>query len=191
MRLIKGWGSNYAPCNEELLFYKGVKMDVGKLYFVDDSFYARFQNCGLLENKDVINGQSHGRPCCYLFKYEEDNDAMYWLIPISSQVTKYKRQYQKSIDKYGMCDNISFGYVLGEERAFLIQNLFPVTSRYIQNVYIDKNTSLPIAISSNLMAELNAKARKKIRYNQQGKLLGMTDIMKIYNELKQDSLCKL
>ena len=41
------------------------------------------------------------------------------------------------------------------------------------------------------LAELNAKARKKIRYNQQGKLLGMTDVMKIYNELKQDSLCKL
>ena len=58
-------------------------------------------------------------------------------------------------------------------------------------MYIDKNTSLPISIPPDLMAELNAKARKKIRYNQQGKLLGMTDIMKIYNELKQDSLCKL
>ena len=58
-------------------------------------------------------------------------------------------------------------------------------------MYIDKNTSLPISVPPDLMAELNAKARKKIRYNQQGKLLGMTDIMKIYNELKQDSLCKL
>ena len=163
-------------------------MDVGKLYFVDDSFYARFQNCGLSENKEMINGKPHGRPCCYLFKYEEDNDDIYWIIPVSAQVEKYEKEYQKSIDKYGKCDNISFGYILGEKHAFLPQNLFPITSRYIQNVYIDKNTSLPITISSNLMTELNAKARKKIRYNKQGKQLGMTNIMKIYDELKQDVL---
>lgn len=76
-----------------------------------------------------------------------------------------------------MCDNISFGYVLGEECAFLPQNLFPITVEYINNVYIDKNTSLSITIPANLMAELNKKARKKIRHNQQGKKLGMSDIM--------------
>ena len=53
-------------------------------------------------------------------------------------------------------------------------------------MYIDKNTSLPITVQADLMAELNAKARKKIRYNQQGKLFGMTDIMKIYKELEKD-----
>ena len=36
------------------------------------------------------------------------------------------------------------------------------------------------------MAELNRKARKKIRYNQQGKTLGLTNILKIYDELKKD-----
>lgn len=99
---------------------------------------------------------------------------------------KYKLQYQKSIDKYGICDNISFGYVLGEKCAFLPQNLFPITEKYINNIYIDKNTSQPITISPNLMAELNKKTRKKIRYNQSGKILGMTNIVKIYNELMDD-----
>jgi hypothetical protein len=37
-------------------------------------------------------------------------------------------------------------------------------------------------------ALLNKKARKKIRYNQNGKKLGMTDIFKIYNELIKDKL---
>lgn len=36
------------------------------------------------------------------------------------------------------------------------------------------------------MAELNKKARKKIRYNRQGKTLGMTNIIRIYDELKKD-----
>ena len=186
----KRLGVKLCPLYGDIFVY-GVYMDVGKLYFVNDSFYERFNNHGLLGNKEIINGSPHNRPCCYLFKYDEDIDDIYWLIPISSKIDKYKKQYQKAIAKYGKCDNISFGYVLGKECAFLPQNLFPITSRYINNVYIDKNTSLPISVPPDLMAELNAKARKKIRYNQQGKLLGMTDIMKIYNELKQDSLCKL
>ena len=90
-----------------------------------------------LENKEIIDGKQHNRPCCYLFKFSNDDSDIYWMIPISSKVDKYKLQYQKSIDKYGICDNISFGYVLGEECAFLPQNLFPITERYINNIYIE------------------------------------------------------
>lgn len=156
-------------------------MDIGKLYFIRDDFYDKFKNCGLLENKEMINGVMHGRPCCYMFKYE-DND-LYWMIPVSSKIEKYERQYKHSVDKYGLCDNISFGYVLGKRRAFLPQNLFPVTEEYIENTYIDMNTKRPITIPKDLMSELNKKARKKIRYNFQGKKFGMTDIVKIYNGL--------
>ena len=161
-------------------------METGKLYFVKDKFYERFKNCGLLENKEIIDGKEHNRPCCYLFKYKQEDTDIYWMIPISSKVSKYESEYQKSIKKYGKCDNISFGYILGDKCAFLPQNLFPITEEYINNIYIDKNTSNPITIPADLMAELNKKARKKIRYNQNGKILGMTDIMKIYNELKND-----
>jgi len=157
-------------------------MEIGRLYFVKSEFYKKFPNCGLMENKEIIDGKLHKRPCCYLFEYLN----IYWMVPISSKVEKYKIQYQRAIKKYGICDNISFGYVLGEEKAFLVQNLFPVTRDYIDSVYIDKNTGKPIAIPNNLIAELNKKARKKIRYNQQGKLLGITDIMKIYNELLKE-----
>jgi hypothetical protein len=109
-------------------------MQIGSLYFVKDEFYERFKDYGLLENKIIVDGKEHNRPCCYLFKFKENNEDIYWLIPISSQVTKYEEQYQRSMEKYGMCDNISFGYVLGERCAFLPQNLFPVTKEYINNV---------------------------------------------------------
>lgn len=161
-------------------------IEVGKLYFVKDEFYERFNNCGLLENKDIVDGEQHNRPCCYLFKFQKEDSNIFWLIPISSKVSKYEAEYNKSIEKYGLCDNISFGYILGERRAFLPQNLFPITKEYIGDVYIDKNTSLPITIPSDLMAELNKKARKKIRYNQQGKKFGMSNIQKIYIELMKD-----
>ena len=38
------------------------------------------------------------------------------------------------------CDTIRFGEVLGKKRAFLIQNIFPVSKRYIESAYVDKNT---------------------------------------------------
>ena len=165
-------------------------MEVGKLYFVKDEFYEKFKGCGLLENKEMVDGKPHGRPCCYLFKFDNSDEDIFWMIPISSQVPKYKREYAKSIKKYDKCDNISFGYVLGEERAFLPQNLFPVTKEYIIGTYKDVNTGLDIVIPKDLISELNKKARKKIRYNQQGKKFGMTDIMKIYNELIKEDVTK-
>ncbi|MCM1145261.1 MAG: hypothetical protein NC318_11045 [Blautia sp.] len=116
-------------------------------------------------------------------KFSKDDTDIYWMIPISSKVAKYEAEYQKSIAKYGICDNISFGYVLGKRCAFLPQNLFPIIEDYINNIYLDKNTSLPITVPADLMAELNKKARKKIRYNQQGKKFGMSNVMKIYKEL--------
>ena len=161
-------------------------MEVGKLYFIKDEFFERFKNCGLLENKEISDGMPHGRPCCYLFKFEELNEEIYWMIPISSKVEKYKKQYKKSMEKYGMCDNISFCHVLGNERAILPQNLFPVTKQYIDQAYIDKNTNLQISLPKNTIADVNKKARKKIRYNQNGKPFGMSDIIKIYNRLLED-----
>ena len=113
-------------------------MTEGLLYFIKDEFYEEFKDCGLLGNKEQINGQNHNRPCCYLFKY--DNSEIYWMVPISSKVNKYKNIYNRSIEKYNKCDNISFCYVLGEQKAILPQNLFPVTKEYIGNIYIDKNT---------------------------------------------------
>ena len=159
-------------------------MEKGLLYFVADEFYERFGDYGLLKNKEMINGKVHGRPCCYLFSFEDD--PLYWMIPVSSKVEKYEREYNKSIKKYGMCDNISFGYILGEKRAFLPQNMFPVTEAYIQNVYIDTNKNEPIQLPTKLMKELNQKARKKIRYNRDGKKFGMSDIVAIYDELSKD-----
>lgn len=144
-------------------------MEVGKLYFIKNSFYEIFLDCNLLINKEIINGKLHGRPCCYAFQFDKKDKNIYWMIPISSKVKKYEEIYNKYLKKYGKCDNISFGYVLGEKKAFLPQNLFPITKKYIDGIYIDKNTGKAINIANDLMAELNKKARKKIRYNQQGK----------------------
>lgn len=162
-------------------------MNAGYLYFVKDEFYQKFEGYGLLENHEVINGKAHDRPCCYLFKDKIGEKEIMWMIPISSKVEKYKKLYKHSIDKYGECDNISFCYILGEEKAILPQNLFPITQKYIANIYLNKNTGNPVVIPKNVMTEIHAKARKKIRYNFNNKKLGMTDIVHIYNCLLEET----
>ena len=145
-------------------------MNRGELCFIEDVFYEKYKNYGLLVNKESLDGEKHRRPCCYSFKLENDESNILWMIPVS-------------MDKYGLCDNISFGYILGRPVAFLPQNLFTVTEKYISGLYFDKNTNLPIKIPNDLCAELNAKARKKVRYNQKGKPFGMSDVITIYDEL--------
>lgn len=110
----------------------------------------------------------------------------FWMIPISSKVDKYEKEYNRSVRKYGICDNISFGYILGKRCAFLPQNMFPVTDKYILNMYMDSLTKEPVKIDEKLMKELNRKARKKIRFNMAGKKLGMTDITEILKRLEKE-----
>ena len=157
-------------------------MEVGRLYFIKDEFYDRFEKYGLLSNR----GEGHNRPCCYMFKiHKEDN--VFWMIPVSSQVEKYEKIYAHAVERYGVCDNIEFGYVLGKKNAFLPQNMFPVTIEYIDKEYLDPNTGKPITMSRDFIAKLNAKARKKVRYDFYGKHLGFSDTVGIYEELTRNS----
>jgi ABC-type polysaccharide transport system permease subunit len=63
---------------------------------------------------------------------------IYWIVPISSKYEKFKRIEQDKINKYGHCNTIRFGTVLGRNTAFLIQNMCPATRKYL-TAYIDKN----------------------------------------------------
>lgn len=152
-------------------------MDSGKFYFIKDEFFEMFDGFGLLKNKETIDGELHGRPCYYSFK--EIGSDIFWMIPISSKIEKYQREYKKAMDKYNICDGISFGYILGDRKAFLIQNMFPVTNKYINNIYIDKNKSTPVSIPPKLQKELNAKIRKAIRLYRKGTKIVLTMALEI------------
>ena len=104
-------------------------MDLANFYFINDDYYKNFEGFGLLENREIVEGKLHGRPCYYAFK--EKDSPIYWMIPISSKIEKYEKEYDKAMKKYEMCDGISFGYILGERKAFLIQNMCPVIDKYI------------------------------------------------------------
>lgn len=156
-----------------------MEIEEGKFYFIKQDFFDMVKDKLLLENKN--NGNK--RPCYYCFK-DSKNENIMWCIPISSKVNKYESIYNYKLQKYGNVDNIVFGYVEGEKRAFLIQNIFPITKKYITEIYIKQNKE--VSVNKELQKELKRKSNKILRLTEKGYTgLIFTDIetiVKILNE---------
>lgn len=100
---------------------KNVQIEQEKFYFIKDEFFDLVKDRELCANKE----KGIKRQCFYYFK-DSKYQNLIWFIPISSKLEKYKKIYQKKIERTGIVDTIVFGYVEGKERAFLMQNVFPL-----------------------------------------------------------------
>ncbi len=133
---------------------------------------------------------SHNRPCFYTFSDIQNPDIL-WCVPISSQVTKFRKIVEHKLEMQKnrgiaspRCNTIRFGMVMGKEKAFLIQNMFPITERYINNVYIDPNTKKPVTIAAGLEKDICKNAQDILKLVFHGhEYLVFADIRKIYAEL--------
>ena len=65
--------------------------------------------------------------------FEDTNTGIYWIIPLSSQIDKYKRIVENK-EKVGKPCDIIHIVKLDDSRqsAFLIQDMFPITDEYIE-----------------------------------------------------------
>ena len=111
----------------------------GKFYFIKDNFFNLFKDYNLMANKENDNK----RPCYFCFN-DPENNKIIWFVPISSKVEKYKSIYESKKKSKKKVYNFVFGKVLGKERTFLIQNIFPTTEKYIENKYQNKMQDVEI-----------------------------------------------
>ena len=81
-----------------------LNIQAGHFYFIKDEFFEEIKDKELMVNKE--NG--HMRPCYYCFK-DSRNNSLYWFIPVSSKVEKYKAIYDKKLARYKRVDTIVFG----------------------------------------------------------------------------------
>lgn len=160
-------------------------MASSQLFFLSDMYYRDFPDDKLMKNKDVIDGVLHNRPCFFAFP-DSKYPAIYWIVPISSKFEKFKRIEQSKIEKYGKCNTIRFGTVLGREAAFLIQNMCPATEKYLI-AYIDKN-NVPIQIDHRIAEDVTKNARDVLAMAKRGAKVVFPDIFTIYHALKQQLL---
>ena len=125
-------------------------------YFIKDDFFAFADDPYLMANKE--SGSS--RPC-YL-AIQADKNGIYWMIPVTSKVDKFRKIYEQKMARHGHCDTILFGKLLGRECAFLIQNIFPVKKSFIKEEYIQASTGLPVMVSLPVSNILKINAKKAI-----------------------------
>jgi hypothetical protein len=153
-------------------------MQKGKFYFLEERYFLDFPDKNLMKNKESVDGISYDRPCFYAFQNEQSE--IYWMIPISSKVEKYEKIHHKNILKYGISDTIIFGNVLNQRRAFLIQNMCPVTDRYIEKEYDYSFLGhIPVAIEPSFSGILEEKANLILALVRRGRKLIFPDVLKI------------
>ena len=154
-------------------------MEEGKFYFLLDKYFVDFPDDKLERNKEF----GRDRPCFFVFK--EDKTFIYWVIPISSKMEKYKKLYKEKTMGGKNCDTLVFGNFLEQERVFLIQNMCPVTEEYVGDEYAYSfYGGIPVYIDSDLKEELYRKAVKVLRLVRKGNTwLIRPDVLKIEKQL--------
>lgn len=121
-------------------------------YIVSDVFFDDFPDPFLKGNK------AERRPHYYCFT--DKQTGLYWLIPMSSRVEKYKKLIDKRELSGKPCDIFHIAKLdNGKESVFLIQDMFPITSNYILRKYTIGENHFRVT-SENLSREIDKKARK-------------------------------
>ena len=144
-----------------------------QLYFLSNEYYQDFPDDKLMQNKDTIDGVPHSRPCFFAFP-DTRVPEIYW---IASKYEKYKRIEQGKIKKYGRCNTIRFGTVLGRN------NMCPATEKYL-TPYIDKNKQ-PIRIDGRVAADVEKNARSVLALAKRGAKVIFPDVFTIFHGLEQ------
>ncbi|MBO7614873.1 MAG: hypothetical protein J6T15_04170 [Bacilli bacterium] len=148
-------------------------------YFIKDKFFIFANDVFLLGNKE--NG--HGRPCLLI----EIENKILWFVPISSKIEKYKKLYAKKLKKYGFCNTIIFGTLFDKECVFLLQNMFPVTQKYVKTIYLDRVQKVPISIEHNLFKQIASRFNQILDLVRKGnKSLVFPNILEIERRLKDE-----
>ena len=104
-----------------------------------------------------------------------------WFVPISSKVDKYKRIYENKKKNRKKVYNFVFGKVLGKEKTFLVQNIFPTTEKYIENKY--QNKMQDVEITETLKQEVIEMSMNVIKLAKKGINIPFYDIIEMKNTL--------
>ena len=154
-----------------------MKIKEGYFYFIKDEFFEKFNNYDLMQNKE--NGNK--RPCYFCFK-DKSNPDIIWFVPISSKVEKYKKIYENKLKTRKQVYNFVFGQVMGVEKVFLIQNIFPTTQEYILERYV--MNGVEVNISKSLKRQVVETAKTVIELAKIGVNIPFYDIISLKKTLE-------
>lgn len=150
----------------------------GFVYHIDDNYFHKANDSNLMKNKE--NGNY--RPTYYCIK-DKKTDLL-WVIPMSTQVEKFKKIQDKQINNYGKSITIVIGNFDGKDATFLIQNMFPITEKYINHIHTRNGNPVPVSIPLQKQIESNVKQVKILI--DKGKKIVFPDVKRLENLMLQE-----
>ena len=127
-------------------------LETGYVYHIKDEYFEFAKDEKLMKNHEKGNT----RPTYFCIK--NDNSKILWFIPMSSKIEKYRKLQQQKIQKNGVCDTIVIGKYRRKDAAFLIQNIFPITEKYIDHIDTIRNNA--VAVVEGTQKEIKKKVNK-------------------------------
>jgi hypothetical protein len=157
-----------------LLLITGVAMEFkeGYVYHIKDSYFFTVNDDKLMQNKESGNY----RPTYFCVK-DSENPSLFWVVPMSTQIEKYESIQRKQLDKYGKCLTIIIGEFDGKTNAFLLQNMFPITEKYISHIHTRNNNPVPVGHSLRKVIETNMKQLRVLI--SRGKKVVFPDVLRL------------
>ncbi len=136
-------------------------------------------------DEPYLKGNKEGnRPHYYC--YEDSVTGLYWMIPLSSRIDKYKKIVENKKKAGKQCDIIHIVKLDDDrESAFLIQDMFPITEAYVEREYTIAGNHLMLT-SEHTVKDIEQKARKVVGMLKRGVKFTPTqpDVMKMIKNLK-------
>ena len=150
----------------------------GYVYHIKESYFEIVKDDKLMRNHE---GNST-RPNYFCLKI--DNSDIMWFIPMSSKTDKYKTIIEYKVKKYKKCDTIVIGNYRGREHAFLLQNMFPIITKYID--HIDTVNGKALQVPSETRRIIIDKVNKIFRLKENGINLIFPDVDRIKEILQEE-----
>lgn len=142
-------------------------------YHIKDCYFEKANDKNLMKNKE-----SGGyRPTYFCLK--DNRTSLLWMVPLSSKIDKYQNIYNNKVKRYGKCETIVLGKYDGKKSAFLLQNMFPITEKYIDHIHT--RNKHPVPVSYSLHRRISTNLKRILALSRKGKKITLTDIIKLEN----------
>lgn len=155
------------------------KKEVNKMYFIKEEHFKQYEKYKLFYSPQTSTKGSRPHYLCI------KKDKLCWVIPLSTRVSKYKKEEAKEIAKYKRSIKFHFAKVKGVENAFLIQNAFPVSIYNISHEYLNGANALQEQKDIKI---IERKLNNFISIAKQGITLynGQPDLISLENDVKEE-----
>ena len=149
-------------------------------YIIKEEFFHKFNYIDLKGNKD----EHRPHYCCFS---DPNNDKLLWVIPMSHKIEKFEKLIASRTQENRPCDIVEIIKINNNKSAMLMQDMFPITEKYIARPYTINNIPLVIK-NEQQISIINKKAKNILRLINRHVKVNPTqpDVLKIKEVLLEE-----